>query len=780
MLSNIPVTWRMIASALLPIVALLFFSVSLVLEHWSMSREMAVMERASNFNRDISQIVHELQRERGRSAGFVGSQGNANYQALMQDQRNATDLALSRYASARQSFTESVEAPGLESHLTEVDALLASLNTHRTAIDSLSLDLGGTVGPFTRTINSMLETVAELSHLGTSSDLSSQMIGLLNLMSAKEKAGIERAVGSNIYASRTISPERHQSAINLVAQQRAFFLEFRELMDDSWEHRLDALLDRPDAQAVETARQNVFAAGYGEPLADISGVDWFELTTRRIELLMGLEEELSQAIITNASEGRLEARNSALVLLAVSLAILFVTLASTAALMWSVVKPLASITECLRRLASGDMSVEIEGADRGDEIGVLAKTAEAFRQASTEREEAVQERAQVEQESMRERRKVMTEMAADVERATLDSVGSVAEAAQTLVASSQAIRTTLETAGTTATQVTSATEQNVKHTGRASELASELSSAISEVTQQITRGDSLARNAISEAERSRQSVEELNDAAQQISDFIGLITDIADQTNLLALNATIEAARAGDAGKGFAVVASEVKALAAQTNQSTTQIAERVAQIQTRTQSTVEAMNAITQSIETIGEVTASVAAAMEEQSASTGSLSSFVDQNRQALASVSADISELVKMTTRSSEDAESMAQLVQTMAATAKDANSAIPKIVQEAVAAAESRREERKPSQHNAEILVDGQRQKVTLVNASHQGIRIVATGLNKGQTLKITSPALDDVATVVWVRDNEAGLSFAADISDTALNALLDAGAQIRAA
>ena len=639
MLSNFPITWRMIASVLLPILALLFFASSLVLKDWRLAEDMKVAEEATEFTRDISQLVHELQRERGRSAGFVGSGGETTYRRLLDEQRNATDTALAAYRAARREVTDTLTDPVLQSKLQEIDAQLSELEAHRSQVNTLSFGLGDTVRPYTQTISNMLETVAELAHSSGSGELSTRMVGLLNIMNAKENAGIERAVGSNVYASGQINPALHQRALRLISNQEAFFLEFRELLGREWTQRLDDVLARPESIAVADARENLIAAGYGSPLADMAGTEWFALTTERIELLMDVEEALAQDIIVFARATQDRARNNALFQMALTILALVLTIAGTSVLMSSVVVPLGKITESLSQLAAGENDVEIEGARRKDEIGVLARTAVSFQQATAAREEAVREQTRLEQAAMHERRRVLSEMAKKVEAATLESVGSVAQTAQSLATSSETIRTTLANAGQTADQVTQATEQNVKHSGRASELASELTSAIEEVTQQITRGDQMARDAIGEAERSRQSVEELNEAAQQISDFIGLITDIAEQTNLLALNATIEAARAGDAGKGFAVVASEVKALAAQTNQSTTQIAERVAHIQSRTQSTVEAMNAITSSIETIGEVTASVAAAMEEQSASTGSLSDFVEQNSQAMTRVSEHI---------------------------------------------------------------------------------------------------------------------------------------------
>ncbi|MGC8030346.1 methyl-accepting chemotaxis protein, partial [Salmonella enterica] len=81
-----------------------------------------------------------------------------------------------------------------------------------------------------------------------------------------------------------------------------------------------------------------------------------------------------------------------------------------------------------------------------------------------------------------------------------------------------------------------------------------------------------AEGAATQAEKSRDTIHTLSDAADKIGEVVQLVQAIASQTNLLALNATIEAARAGEAGKGFAVVASEVKSLAHQTSKATEEI----------------------------------------------------------------------------------------------------------------------------------------------------------------------------------------------------------------
>jgi methyl-accepting chemotaxis protein len=117
----------------------------------------------------------------------------------------------------------------------------------------------------------------------------------------------------------------------------------------------------------------------------------------------------------------------------------------------------------------------------------------------------------------------------------------------------------------------------------------------------------------------------LSEATARIGDVVHLINDIASQTNLLALNATIEAARAGEAGRGFAVVAGEVKALAAQTAKATAEIGSQIDTVRTATSDAVTAMAEIGGIIGKINEVSAAIAAAVEQQNATTHEIAASV-----------------------------------------------------------------------------------------------------------------------------------------------------------
>ena len=152
--------------------------------------------------------------------------------------------------------------------------------------------------------------------------------------------------------------------------------------------------------------------------------------------------------------------------------------------------------------------------------------------------------------------------------------------------------------------------------------AEELSASISEINLQLAQTTGLVGTAVSNAKATNSQYAGLVQAAQKIGDVVKLIRNIAGQTNLLALNATIEAARAGTAGRGFAVVASEVKSLAVETAKATEEIARHIDAVQQSTNSAVEAVHGIEQSMHEISTRTASAAASILQQNAATSEIS--------------------------------------------------------------------------------------------------------------------------------------------------------------
>lgn len=164
-----------------------------------------------------------------------------------------------------------------------------------------------------------------------------------------------------------------------------------------------------------------------------------------------------------------------------------------------------------------------------------------------------------------------------------------------------------------AREQTLATEQELE---RKKQTASEVAVASQEISANAGKTAQMTREAKRLGEKTLEMVNSLKVSTKSISSVVEMIKEISEQTNLLALNATIEAARAGDAGKGFAVVATEVKDLAKQSALATEEIRGQVEEIQTKSGQAAEAVDHIFENINNIDQASATIAAAVEEQTA--------------------------------------------------------------------------------------------------------------------------------------------------------------------
>jgi methyl-accepting chemotaxis protein len=257
-----------------------------------------------------------------------------------------------------------------------------------------------------------------------------------------------------------------------------------------------------------------------------------------------------------------------------------------------------------------------------------------------------------------------------------DTVGRIRTTSLTVAASSTEIQAASLSVATTAdgtsrqVQAMSAASQqagaNVQSVAVAAE---ELSSSIREISRQLQHALQISREATQAAETTVRTMDELGASSEEIGEVVKLITSIAQQTNLLALNATIEAARAGEAGKGFAVVANEVKQLATQTARATGDIAQKIRQVQGNTTVAIGGIREISRVITQINDLSATVAAAVEEQSVVTSDIARNVSQAAVGTDEVNRSIGSVNHAAHESSGAAAQASHAAERLAATASE---------------------------------------------------------------------------------------------------------------
>ncbi len=292
-----------------------------------------------------------------------------------------------------------------------------------------------------------------------------------------------------------------------------------------------------------------------------------------------------------------------------------------------IVKPIRNMIVMLKDIAEGEGDLTKRIIDKsGDETEEMANWFNQFVGKVQNIIQDVAQKAGALYDSSRSLTTISEQMTANASR-TSDTANGVAAASEEMSANMQSVAAAMEEATTNVSMVAAATE--------------EMSSTIHEIAENTEKARNITSSAVSRTVSASSQVGELGRAAREIGKVVETITEISSQVDLLALNATIEAARAGDAGKGFAVVAGEIKELARQTAEASGEIKTRVEGIQSTTQGTVQEINDVSEVVSEINTIVATIASAVEEQSATTREIVGNVSQASVGLAEVNENVSQ-------------------------------------------------------------------------------------------------------------------------------------------
>ena len=295
MLSRLSIKQKLILIMLIPLIVVILLAAKLAVDSFSSSKNLQSLDKVVVLSIKIGNLVHETQKERGMTAGFLGSKGE-KFSTEVVAQRLVVDEKLKEVNSFLNTFDKNVYSDEFLENLNNGLKKLQDLPNVRTGVSAFSINAAVAIDYYTDTNKLLLNVIATITKLSNSSaKVSQELVSYMNFLLSKERAGIERAVGTNTFAKNSFGEGMKAKFYTLVAEQNAYMDAFLKVSSLTMSDFYKKTFQADSITEVEKMRKIALYSDLDSNF-NIDANVWFKQITEKINILKKIEDYISQSL----------------------------------------------------------------------------------------------------------------------------------------------------------------------------------------------------------------------------------------------------------------------------------------------------------------------------------------------------------------------------------------------------------------------------------------------------------------------------------------------------